>query len=477
VPRLRRRQQTTRRGGQGVTATVATGFLVFLIGVAGAAGAVVYSDAQVRRVQVDGIAEPGDEDGDGQADLAEIPRALNILLVGMDSRDGLTREERNALRLGHEADGDRTDTIMLARIDPDTNRVGILSFPRDLYVTRCDGTQGRINGAHLVGERSGVGGPSCLVETVTGLTGIPVHHYVEVDLNGFVRVVDTLGGVTMYLEEPLYDERANLDLEAGCVALTPADALAFVRARYLDDDFGRIARQQRFLREVAREVTSAGVLLNPPRMLSLVDTFSRTVQTDQELSLLQMRRIAFTLRDADPEELDTRTVPAVNRTMGGVAYVVEREEEAAALYEAFRTGVLLADDGRAGDTSVQPGDVPPLRVLNGAGVAGLAAEAGELLEQRGFTVAEVGDAPEAAARTQVRHHPDRAEEAAAAAQLLDDAELVVDETVGPNELAVVLGADYEPPQAAPPPAPVPPVEDDPARYRGAAPVDPAEQQC
>jgi LCP family protein required for cell wall assembly len=453
------------------------GLLIFALGVASAAGAVLYSDSKISRVEVEGIATPGDEDGDGEIDegieVSELSSARHVLLVGSDSREGLTREERNELRLGHEHDSNLTDTIMLLRIDPNDDHVQLLSFPRDLLLTRCDGSQGKINAAYQIGEeRRPGGGPSCLVQTISEHTGIPIHHYMKINFAGFVQAVDTLGGVTMYLDEPLEDHRANLDLPAGCVTLTPADALAFVRARYLDSDFGRIARQQRFMREVAREVTSAGVLMNPAKVLSLVDTFSRTVETDYGLSLGRMRQIAFTLRDVDPDNLDTRTIPAVDRIINGGYYVIEREPEAPQLYAAFRAGQLFPDDvGTDASTEITPDDVPQLFILNGAGIPGLAGDAATLASERGFAVRGTENADTFdIGRTQIRHHPDREEEAKLVEHLFPDATLMEDPEVADDEIVVVVGSDFDAQRAEPTPEPspsAPPVDENAPTYRGA----------
>jgi LCP family protein required for cell wall assembly len=125
-------------------------------------------------------------------------------------------------------------------------RTALLAFPRDLLVTRCDGSTGRINVAEAIG------GPSCLVQTVRELSGIDVQHYLRVTFGGFVDVVDAVGGVELCLEEPIDDRDAGIDLPAGCQVLEGPDALGYVRVRKIDDDLGRIQRQQRFLQALAR---------------------------------------------------------------------------------------------------------------------------------------------------------------------------------------------------------------------------------
>jgi LCP family protein required for cell wall assembly len=464
-------------------AIVALSAVVTLALVVGAVGAalMIYGERSIKKTDVDGVVGSAPFGGDGEwagVDIRAIADVRNILVVGNDSREGLSEDQ--LLRLGTEpADGDRTDTVMLVQLDPGREQAAVLSFPRDLLVTRCDGSRGRINGAYGIGEQDGTGGSSCLVQTVTDFTGIPIHHYVEVNFAGFVDVVDTLGGVTMYLEEPLQDGHAGLDLPAGCVTLDGIDALSFVRARRLDPtgDFGRMARQQRFIRELMDEVTKVGVLLNVPKLFVLVEALGRTVETDRDLSLREMRRIAFSLRNVTPDGIDVRTVPAVPRTIDDADYVVAKEEEAETLFQSFRDGTVFPEGvGLDGPTEVSVGDVPPLVILNGSGVPGLAARAAEALTAYGFEVEETGNADsfdfEA---TQVVFPEDRREEAAVIAVAIPGAVLVPGDQE--NGFVVVVGSEFDAADVAAPPETTEvspaaePAPDPAADFRGAQPAD------
>jgi anionic cell wall polymer biosynthesis LytR-Cps2A-Psr (LCP) family protein len=185
------------RDGRRRAVRVALAVLVLLL--VGGAVAVALVDRSLDRRAIDGLARPGDGDGEDDApdgvDLPDdIDQVLNVLVTGSDDRSVLTREERRELSTG-DAEGARTETIMLLRIDPDTDRIDALRFPRDLLVTRCDGSRGRINAAYGIGERDGVGAATCLVETISRWTGIPIHHVVETDFRGFVDLVDAVDGV------------------------------------------------------------------------------------------------------------------------------------------------------------------------------------------------------------------------------------------------------------------------------------------
>lgn len=428
-----RRRQGRRWRHVGLAVVAAVAVLAALILGTGVA-LLWYGERSLNRVEVDGIAE--------EYGIEELREVRNILVVGNDSREGLTEEQLR--RLGTEDHGSRlTDTVMLVQLDPRRTSAAVLSFPRDLLVTRCDGSRGRINAAHHVGEAEGVGGPSCLVQTVSDFTGIPVHHYVEVNFAGFVEVVDTLGGVTMYFPEPIRDRHAGLDLPAGCVELDGVSALSFVRARQIDDDFGRIARQQRFIRELTDEATRVGTLVNVPRLFSLIDALAETVTTDADLSIRDMRRIAYSLRDFGADRLEARTVPGRNRVINGAAYVVAEEEAAETLFQAFRRAEVFPEGiGTEPPRAVAVGDVDPLTVLNGVGVSGLAAEVAAVLEQRGFEIAETDNAEHFDfAATVVRYPTGEAEEGELIAEALGGAQL---EELAPGAAPqVVIGEDLD----------------------------------
>ena len=462
-----------------ITVFCAAFLAVSLVTATGTAAVLVwYGERQIESVDVE-TAVPGDSDGDGSVDIPELADLRNVLLVGSDSREGLSERERRNLGTG-DFDGVRTDTIMLVQLDPERHGAAMLSFPRDLLVERCDGTQGRINGAFEIGRQSGVGGPTCVVRTVANLTGIPIHHYAQIDFEGFVDVVDTLGGVRLYLNEPIQDEDAHVDLPSGCVTLTGRQALGFVRVRKIDNDFGRIARQQRFIREIVDQVTSASVALNIPKLFSLVEAGAKAVDTDPSLSLGVMRQIAFSFRDISSDRIDTRTVPGFNRLIDGVAYVVPDPSSAEPLFAAFREGVAApAELGTEGPADVKVADVPPLTVLNATRTGGLAAAGAEALRVQGFQIAGTGNADfQDAPYTRIVHPRDRREEAELIAEFLPGARLVRDDKV--DGFTVELGEDTDPELlaklSAQPPAVTGPPEPAPEpTFRGA--VRPERRDC
>lgn len=307
-------------------------FLVAAAAVYGLALA-AYTSLSMERVEVSGLSRAG--------------LRLNVLVVGNDSREGLSPEQLEALGTEQVA-GNRPDTVLLLALRG--GRAAMLSFPRDLLVTRCDGQRGRLNGAYATG------GPSCLVQTVTEVSGIPITHYVEVNFLGFMDLVDALGGVELFLDEPLTDRAAGVDLPAGCVELDGREAIGFVRARHGSSDLDRVARQQRFLSEIADELTAPTTLLNPVRLFRVAGASGQAATVDEGLGTLDLLRIARGARGFAGGGVATHTVPASPSRVDGASVLVPDEAAAEDLYARFRDGEVLA--GEPDQEAPQSGDPP-----------------------------------------------------------------------------------------------------------------------
>jgi LCP family protein required for cell wall assembly len=307
---------------------------------------VVWLNASLDRVEVDGLgpdpapmddpdgamAQGNDDHDDDDAASEPDARAVTILLLGSDTRESLTPEERVELSTG-SAEGERTESIALIRLDPDADTIRMLNVPRDTLITRCDGSRGRINAAYAIGERSGIGGMTCIVQTLTNWSRIPINHVVKVDFRGFVDIVDTLGGVPIDLDEPITDDRANLDLPAGCTRLDGAQSLAFVRARSIDDDFGRQARQQRFLEELRREIASIGMLDEPVRFVRTAQSVASNLEVDDTLTLRRIEQLARQHRTTLRAPLDGRSIPGTIDDSSGTAFLNIDEPAARELFD------------------------------------------------------------------------------------------------------------------------------------------------
>lgn len=429
----KRRPGAWRSDLRRVLAAVITLALVVLA-VATALG--VYATVSLNRVDVQGLAEPSNG-------------VMNVLLVGTDSREGLTQEQLFELSTDGTP-GQRPDSILLLSVRGGS--AAVLAFPRDLYVSRCDGARGRINGAYTTG------GPTCLAQTVNQVSGIPVTHYAEIDFLGFVDLVNAVGGVSVFLDTPMADRDAGIDLPAGCNQLNGAQSLGFVRARKIDSDLGRVARQQRFLSELAESVVTPATLLNPLRLFRVTGAGARALTADEGLGLIDLARLARAGRGLAAGGLATYTVPTVGDTIDGASVQIQTEE-ADAVFARFASGAVLDTPAGAPGAGLLPSDIV-LDVLNATDVGGLAARGAEVMTQRGFTVGDVGNA-EPVARSVVRYRPG----GEAAAQVVAEQLPGVLTEAAPEaeaELALVLGTDAEnlftapaPPPATAPAAPPP----------------------
>lgn len=369
---------------------------------------------------------------------------MNVLLLGSDSRAGLSAAElRKYDPTGSDRrSGRRADTIIFLHLDEDRDKAILVSFPRDLRVPYPNGRVGKINALYQ-------DGPSAMVNVVKKYTGMPIHHYVEVNFAGFKNIVNTVGGVNVYFEKSIRERDSGLNVPKGCVKLAGDQALAFVRVRKIDSDFGRIERQQLFLKLMMDKVTTKTTLLNPVKVVRLVDIFSKNVTTDAELSLSDMKTLATRLRGFDSGNVDMRLVPGTSRTLGGVSYVIASEVEAKAIFRAIRRGETLPDYGR---TAVSPLDRSEVRVsvLNGTDSDGLARKEAVKLEADGFRDVAIGEASPHVST--VVYYKEGNEEKArlVAARYGADSRIMPSSIRVDTEIAVVLGRDY-PPKASPGP--------------------------
>ncbi|WP_017626371.1 LCP family protein [Nocardiopsis chromatogenes] len=324
--RGRRRRRLAR--ALGWTAAALT-----LVLAAGAATAYGY----YRSLRSDMVQHDLDAALDGEERPEKIGDDINILFIGSDDR-----EDGNAAYGGKDFVGERSDALMLAHISPDS-RVTVVNFPRDSLVRlpecapygEAEGTPGYYG---MINAALFHGGPPCAVKTVESLTDVRIDHFVHLSFVGFRDMVDAVGGVRMCIPEPMHDERAQLDLDAGEQTLDGEESLAFVRARYEignGGDIGRIDRQQMFLGALASEVTEGGVLTDPARLDGLLRSVSEHTATDRDLSLDKLVSLASTLADADMGEIGFYTVPWA-QAPSDPNRVVWREEEAAALFAAIK---------------------------------------------------------------------------------------------------------------------------------------------
>ena len=296
-----------------------------------------------------------------------------MLVMGVDARE--------------RGENARSDTLIVVRVDPTQEQVTMLSIPRDTRVEVPGHGKTKINAAHAYG------GPALAIETVRKFTGLPIAHYMEIDFDGFKEIVDAMGGVTVAVPERVHDMKAAghdasaATLEAGEQKLTGAQALTFVRSRqYPTGDFQRIANQQIFMKALFRQGLQLGNALRLPKML---DAVADSVTTD--LSVTDLYRIANDMKSMSDEDLMTVTMPGEARMIGGGSYVIPDEEAFAVILDRISEGLPPVPGEEEAVTELVPADIV-VTVRNGAGIAGIAADAADRLTSAGFTVGEVGNA-------------------------------------------------------------------------------------
>ncbi len=391
--------------------------------------------------------------GRDRADIPElsvqVPKeVMNVLILGSDSREGLSAADLQKFDPEgvDRKTGRRADTIMLLHVDAKQDEAVLVHFPRDLRVKLPGGNLGKINGAYQKG-------PGSMIQTIETFTGLPINHYVEVNFAGFNKIVDTLGGVKVFFEKPINDPDSGLSVPKGCVSIEGDQALAFVRVRKIDDDFGRIARQQLFVKLMMDKLTKKRTLLNPVKVVKLVNLFAKNVQTDADLSLSDMKTLALRLRGFNSGEVDLRVVPsAIAPRIGGVSFVIANQKQTDALFAAIKERKPLPDYGRTGVSPIDPGDIE-LTVLNGTKVDGLAREEVEKLKTKGYVVSATGTSSSHALTT-VYYKEGNEEKANIVAALYGAPIKIMPASMVVNtQLALVLGANVTAPKPSVSPAP------------------------
>lgn len=253
-------------------------------------GGLVYLDTTLNRV--DALADyPGR--------VADTP-GTNWLLVGSDSRAGLTADQDQSLAAGGDIEGKRTDTIILIHV-PKSGATTMVSIPRDSYVNIPGIGRGKINAAFAQDD-----GEQLLVHTVEEATGLRIDHYAEIGFGGFAGIVDALGGVNMCVPYPIDDPLAGIDLQEGCQNLDGPQALGFVRSRATAlADLDRMNNQRAFMSALLKKATSPTTLLNPLRLWPTLAKTAGSLQVDDGDHLWNLAGLAWALRG----KMVTTTVP------------------------------------------------------------------------------------------------------------------------------------------------------------------------
>lgn len=251
----------------------------------------------------------------------------NYLIVGSDSREGMSDQDKKDLHTG-SADGKRTDSMMILHVADDGGNT-MISLPRDSNVTipsfkgaesgklyPNQGRQTKLNAAYAED------GPELLVRTVEFNTGLKIDHYAEIGFGGFAEIVDAVGGVEMDIPKGFKDEKSGADFEAGKQTLDGKEALAFVRTRYAlpGSDLDRTKNQQKFLAALANQAATPGTVMNPFKLYPTMSAGLDTLIVDKDMGLLDVASMFWAMKGVTGGDGKSMNMPLAGSTGGNLLW-------------------------------------------------------------------------------------------------------------------------------------------------------------
>ncbi|MFD8543325.1 LCP family protein [Streptomyces sp. NPDC059649] len=298
-----------RRGGKAKRILISV--LVILLVVVG--GTYLWADSQLHKdVDLSKVIErPGEGEG------------TNYLIVGSDSRKGMSAAQRKSLHTGGSAEaGQRTDSMMILHVG--SNGPTMISLPRDSNVTipkfqgSESGTMRPAMGANKLNAAYAFDGPQLLVRTVEYNTGLHIDHYAEIGFTGFANIVEAMGGVEMNLDKGFKDKWSGADFKAGPQTLNGAQALAYVRTRhaFAGSDLDRTKNQQKFLAALANQAASPSTFLNPFALYPVMGAGLDTLVVDKDMNPYLLARMFFAMKDVNSGEGKSMNMP-ISGSVGG----------------------------------------------------------------------------------------------------------------------------------------------------------------
>ncbi|MGW5424456.1 LCP family protein [Streptomyces sp. NPDC003943] len=296
-------------------------------------------------------------------------KGLNILLVGVDSRAGVTPVERVKYNIGNKDCG-CTDVMMLVHVSADNDRVSVVSLPRDSLTTlpaHRDQRTGEMVPAHQAKLNSAwkQGGAPFVIERVEALTRVPVHRYLEIDFRRFMDTVDVIDGVPVCSKKNLKDPATGIDLKAGVTRrVLGGEALQYVRSRKADGeaDFGRIKKQQRFIVNTLREVRTH-LFRDSDWLRWFAETLRGKAKAERAISTPELLTLAARLRNLTPERTEFATVPIlkINPLIPGVGATISWDEKyAAEVFAQLRADKRLPKPNPKYHSQTKLGEYKPL---------------------------------------------------------------------------------------------------------------------
>jgi LCP family protein required for cell wall assembly len=398
----------------------------------------------------------------------------NFLLLGSDSRSGLSAGEQAQFGTNQDIGGEaRADTIMIVHTDPETQQTVVLSFPRDLWVQIPGYGKGKINAAFEGGIDGG--GPGLMRDTIQRLTRITIDHYLYVDLNGFQRAVETVGGLDMcipsyYVNTPgdvegvdpsgatvmihysevghIVDPYTGLDVLPGCQHLTGAEALAYVRSRHLPcsniGDFARIGRQQQFMRAPINQMLKPSQIVRAPLFVAPILS---SLHRDADFSLGDLVYLVGQMQGISTGEVEFRSVSGDAYAMVGDLSVVKMDPNAEKLFAAIRENAPLPPIGSA-LPDVAPSEANTIVGVIDAGNSTGASEVEDVLSRAGFNISPgivTGNVPKSVKPPAIFYQPGQEDYSKVVQAYFPGLPTVQFRGLDSAPVAIVVPPDYHPP--------------------------------
>jgi LCP family protein required for cell wall assembly len=425
-----------------VVAVVISAF-VFL-GTSGAYGLLLHYDSALNRIDVFGNNYTGKSSGG----------AVNYLLVGTDSAEGLTKRQINEFNLGagRLASGARSDTMILVHVSKKRDKAVLVSFPRDSYVTipaYTDAQGHRHSSQHnKLNASFSFGGASLAIRTIETNTGLTINHYVQINVLGLANMVNAVGGVDVCVPTSVNDRDSGLRLAAGRHHVGGVTAVAYARIRHGltgGSDLGRIKRQQALIGSLISQATRTGMLLRPDKLNGFINAAIKAVKVDKQLSRNDLFTLAQKLRHVDPKHVTLMTVPlAPTSHHPGLGSTVTWDPVLAPqLFDTIKRDLPVDGPASTANTvTVAPSSIS-LHVYNGTGTTGLGRRAANDLGAVGFNIIGTPTSRGTSTKTTlVRYGPSRADSAKTLAAAVPGAQLQQVTSLG-RQIELVVGSNYK----------------------------------
>ena len=339
----------------------------------------------------------------------------NILIVGSDSRSVVDRSDADAAAFlnekGADQGGQRSDTIMVARVDSKNRTVDLMSFPRDLWVPIAPtGSEERINTAYAMGKDS-ADGAQRLIDTIKADFGIDINHYVGINFASFKGITEAVGGVPLYFATGVRDRNSGLyQYDTGCQTLDGDQAIAYARSRHLEywdeksrkwisdptGDLGRISRQTLFMRTLLDRAQNKFGSMDVGAINGIISSTSDNLSLDSGFGIGEMVSLGKAFKGFTGDQIRTHALPVyMDMTSGGASILRLDAAAAEDTFNIFR--------------NLPAGTVLPLSVkvsvANASGTKGLSTTVADRLDSIGYHATAAGDISTAQAATVVKYLP------------------------------------------------------------------------